>query len=154
MTVEELVHDLLGLLQGGFQVIVDEDIVELVCVCHLFGGLGHALLDVLLAVGAAQDQPAAELLDARSLDENRQGLVAEILLEVYSSLDIYVEENDMVFGPNPLDLFLQRAVEPARVYFLLFHEGVSLDPAAELFDVQEVILDSVLLLAARRTRSR
>jgi len=55
----------------------------------------------------------------------------------------------MAFLPDALDFALERAVEAVVVDFLIFDEGVLRDELAEALRVDEIVFDTILLLAAR-----
>ena len=62
----------IGLREGGGEVVVDEDLVELGGVGHFLGGLGDALLDVLGGIGAAADEALPQDLHGGGLDETER----------------------------------------------------------------------------------
>ena len=139
---------MLGLAEAGVQVIVDQHHVELVGIFHLFCGLGDTPLDGLRAVGPAFLQTASKLLGRRRLDEDRQGVLAEIFLEIDSALHIHVEEDDVAIAPDALHLALQGSVVRSLIDLLVFHELPFSDPGLEFLLAEEIVILAVHLGAA------
>ena len=139
-----------GVALGLFQAVVDDDAVELRGKGELELSTGDALVDDLGGIGGAPFEAAAQLGDGGWLDEQAQGLVAIMALDVDTALHIDVEDNVLAGIELALDLCLQRAVEAVLVDLLVLEELVVVDAAAELLGGEEEILDAMLLAAARR----
>ena len=78
--IGEMIKLVKKLIDGGGEVVVDDDVVEVGCLAYLVLGTVHTLLDHFGGVSAAEDESAAQFLDTRGLDEYGQGLVAEVFL--------------------------------------------------------------------------
>ena len=105
LLLKESSYDFLSLCKSGLKVVVDKGIVEFsFCKLHLGRGLVDSLGYRLHRIRSAADEPFAENLHRRSLDEYGKSLVSEDPLQVYASLDIDVEDYRMALCPDALYL--------------------------------------------------
>ena len=127
---------------------------------HLALGVREALLDDRRRVRAAPLQPLAKRLQRRRVDEDvdvadlqrigvRQG--AHVVAHLRRALHVDVEDHRVALRQDLLDRRLQRAVVVA-VHLRVFDEGVVADQLLEALLRLEVVVEAVLLLAARRAR--
>ena len=152
LLVDEFRHNAQSLLHCLVEVVVYHNVVELGGLRQLECGTLNALLNHLGSVGGASCETAAQFLYRGRLNEYAESAVAVELLDVASTLDVYVEHHVLAACSLSLHLLLQGAVEAVLIHLLIFKELVARYALAKLLWSDEEILYTVLLGAARCTK--
>ena len=150
--LDECANSLVGFFDSLFEVVVDDDAVELRSLRQLELSACDALLYHLRSVSSTTNKTAAQLLNRWRLNEQTQRAIAVILLDVATALHVDVEHHVLAARSLRLHLLLQRAVEAVLVNLLVLEKLVAADALAELLGSDEEILYAVLLCATRSTR--
>ena len=127
---------------------------------HLALGVVHALLDHFARIGAAALEALAQILHGRRIDEYVDvadlericvGKAADMLADLRRALHVYVEDHGVALCEHFDDRRLEGAVVVV-VDLRVLQECAFADQRLEALLRQEVVVEAVLLLAARRAR--
>ena len=118
---------------------------------HLVFRLGKTLFDGLCGVCATALQALSEFGNGRRLDEEAQGFVAIVLLDVHTTFHIDVEDNVLSLFALAFYLLLQGTVEAVVIYLFVLQELVLRDSVTKLIRRDEEVLYTILLRASWRS---
>src|SRR5258708_23544608 len=144
--------DLVELLDGVLEPVVDDHVAELVARTELLLGDPHPLPHHAFVVGAAPDEPQPQSLERRRRDEDLDRL-RQRRANLARPLDLDLEHDGAARGGAALKLGAQRPVTVTGVAGVL-DELARSDTAVELLRAQEVVIDAVALARPRRSGRR
>src|SRR5581483_2658774 len=152
---DEAAYELRQVVDGSFEVVVLDDVVELAGLCQLLPGQGDPLADLAAGLGRTLPEPPLELVHRRrDEDRHRPG---NLRLHALRALGLELEQGDLAVAANPRELREERAVAvPGHVLDVL-QELARLELREELVRRQEPVVAAGELagpLVARRRRNR
>ena len=135
------------------KVVVDNDPVGKLGKCHLILGLADTLLNLFGRGVTTTDKTFAQHFDRRCLHKDEKRTLAIVALETATTLDINVEKDILLFELL-LHLGFQRAIKSSGIDLLIFNELVGSNARTEFVGCEEILVDTMLLLATWRTACR
>src|SRR6266542_503708 len=143
-TLESGCDDLRELVRGSLDIVVDDDVVELICLFALLPGQREPLVDLPRALRSPLPQPALELVERRRVHEDRH-CARHGVPDGERALDLEVEERDLPGLVDAIDLEAERPVAMAGDVRNPFEEVASSNAAFELRIRDEPVFAPVLL---------
>src|SRR5690606_39248488 len=143
-------EDRAHLVDGGVEVFVDDDVVELVVVGHLLARRGQAPGHDFLAVLPALAHALVQRL-ARWRQDEHAHRPRHQRTHLARALPVDLQQHVAALGQARLDRLLRRAL-PVAVHQRMLEEVAGLDHARELLARDEVVVLGVALARPRITR--
>ena len=123
-----------------FQLVVRDDNIKFIGERQFVLGFGNTLFNHFVSIGRARNQPVAQFLNRRWLNENSQGFVAVIFFNVAAANYVHIKNNILPVISNPVNFRFQRAVERSGVNFFPLQKFVVLNFGFKLFRLKKIIV--------------
>ena len=133
-----------------FEVVVDDDFIEVGGLLNFKLGTLDALLDDFGSFGATLFEAAAKLFNAGGLDEDAEGTFAVDLLKALGSVDVDVEGYVVTVFQPWFHLRLEGSVELVGIDFFVLDEVAVVYLLAKLVGCVEMVFLAILLVASRK----
>ena len=111
------------------------------------GGLGNPHIYLVFGFGLAFLQPYLQFLYAGRLYEYGQGFFRINLFDVQSAYHVYVEDDILSLGPDPVYFTFKGAVEIIAVDLFPFQEFIVFNLLLEIVKTQEIVIFSIYLVS-------